>query len=300
MANGVRVRIGSAGRSVNTGLARIRHPLPHHAADRLLRRAMTSFTGTPPATAGPSRSKSPRRASICRTRSTFKQTAFYTGPQGATRQGRHHRRTAARPHRVPHHAADAGRQRTDRCGRLCQRRGAAADAWRSSSNRCCRTIRRCALAAIGGCRRHPVLSAGVAAGRPRSGPRHHHSAVRAAGRHVGRGGALRRGPDVRSPRVFSAAIVGLGVNGHLKLVDRGGDQELAPYQSQPSDRRGGAGCRRRLVRQEVDGRARQLRARHDQRRPARAPSRAEEGLHRHALSQQFRAGRASASWPSCW
>ena len=66
MANGVRVRIGSAGRTVNTGVAHVRHPLPHHAADRLLRRLTTSSTGTPPAPAGPSRSTWPRRASICR------------------------------------------------------------------------------------------------------------------------------------------------------------------------------------------------------------------------------------------
>ena len=39
----------------------------------------------------------------------FRQTAFYTGPQGAQRQGRDHRRAAAGPHRVPHHPAAARR-----------------------------------------------------------------------------------------------------------------------------------------------------------------------------------------------
>ena len=35
----------------------------------------------------------------------FRQTAFYTGPQGARGQGRRDRRAAAGPHRVPHHAS---------------------------------------------------------------------------------------------------------------------------------------------------------------------------------------------------
>ena len=37
MANGVRVRIGSADTQLSTGAARVRHPLSHHAADRLFR-----------------------------------------------------------------------------------------------------------------------------------------------------------------------------------------------------------------------------------------------------------------------
>ena len=36
------------------------------------------------------------------------------------------------------------------------------------------------------------------------------------------GGALRPQDMTFDDRVFTAAIVGLGVNGHLKLVDRGG------------------------------------------------------------------------------
>ena len=88
-------------------------------------------------------------------------------------------------------------------------------------------------------------------------------------------------------RVFTAAIVGLGVNGHLKLVDRAGDQELHRVKgTSPID----------TAEQAVDGALfakkstvalSQLRTRYDRRRQVRAPPGAEAGLHRHALSQQF-------------
>ena len=127
MANGVRVRIGSAGRSVNPGLHDyvIRYRTTRQIGffdsyDELYWNA-TGNGWTFPIDVAEARITLPDKVE-------FKQTAFYTGPQGAHRQGRHHRRAAARPHRVPHHAADAGRQRTDRCGRLSQGRGAAADA----------------------------------------------------------------------------------------------------------------------------------------------------------------------------
>ena len=57
------------------------------------------------------------------------------------------------------------------------------------------------VAAIGGGARAALLSAGVAPGRARSAARHHHSAVRAAGRHVGGCRALCRGHGVRRSRL---------------------------------------------------------------------------------------------------
>ena len=71
-------------------------------------------------------------------------------------------------------------------------------------------------------------------------------------------------------RVFTAAIVGLGVNGHLRLIDRGGEQGGPSPQGQPADRCGGAGGRNHAVCQAIHGVARQLRARADRRGPPRA------------------------------
>ena len=178
MANGVRVRIGSAEPAAQRRRARIRHPLSHHAADRLLRRTSTSSTGTPPAPAGPSRSTWPRRASTCRRRSRSSR-ARSTPARRARAARTPRRRAAARPHRVPHHAAAAGRQRADRRGRLAQGRGDAADVGAAARSRCCRTIRRC----CGGARRRSssfciICSRGSMVGRDPA-PRHRHSAVRA-------------------------------------------------------------------------------------------------------------------------
>ena len=82
----MRVRIGRADRPEQR--SNICDPLPHHAADRLFPdydELYWNATGTGwtfPIDVAEARINLPEQA-------PFKQTAIYTGPQGATRQGRH-------------------------------------------------------------------------------------------------------------------------------------------------------------------------------------------------------------------
>ena len=86
-------------------------------------------------------------------------------------------------------------------------------------------------------------------------------------------------------RVFTAAIVGLGVNGHLKLVDRAGEQELHQIKgTRPIDTAEQA-VESALFAKKSTVAARQVRARDDRRRQVRAAAGAEAGLYRHAVSQ---------------
>ena len=79
----------------------------------------------------------------------FRQTAIYTGPQGATGKDATRRRAAARPHRVPHHAPAAAAKRPHRRRRLAEGRGRAADRRRSSRAIGCEDNRGLVIAVIG-------------------------------------------------------------------------------------------------------------------------------------------------------
>ena len=104
MANGVRVRIGSAGRSVNTGSHTyvIRYRTTRQIGffdsyDELYWNA-TGTGWTFPIDVAEARINLPDKVE-------FKQTAFYTGPQGAAGKDATIVEQQPGPHRVPHHEA---------------------------------------------------------------------------------------------------------------------------------------------------------------------------------------------------
>ena len=105
VGNGVRIKVGDPNKIVDVG----EHSYVLHyratRADRPLQRTMTSSTGTRPATAGSSRSMSPRRASACPRRASFGQRSAYTGAARVDRVQRRGGRRTARRHPVPDHAA---------------------------------------------------------------------------------------------------------------------------------------------------------------------------------------------------
>ena len=105
-------------------------------------------------------------------------------PAGRAGQGRHGGRAAARPHRVPHHAAAAAAQRPDRRGRLAEGRGRAADSDAAGELLAARQSR----AAIAASAAALLLLAYYFFAWLRVGrdppTRHHHPAVRAAAGHV--------------------------------------------------------------------------------------------------------------------
>ena len=155
---------------------------------------------------------------------------------GRARAGRHRSSSRSRaascfapPGRCPPRTASPSR----RAGRRawCSPPDAAA----TDRARCSRTIRRCGR----GHRRragHRLLPARLAPDRPRSAQGHHHSAVRPAEGYVG----CRRPlcpPDRHRQSGFAAALIELGVNGRLKLVDRGARSRCAHRTSgKPSTR----------------------------------------------------------------
>ena len=126
MSNGVRIRIGSADRVIPRGQHTyvIRYRTTRQIGffadyDELY----WNVTGTGwvfPIDVAEARITLPEKV-------PFRQTAVYTGPQDATRPGRHRHPAAARPHRVPHHASAAGAERPHRRRRLAEGRGRAAD-----------------------------------------------------------------------------------------------------------------------------------------------------------------------------
>jgi uncharacterized membrane protein YgcG len=223
MANGVRVRIGSAGRSVNTGSHQyvIRYRTTRQIGffdsyDELYWNA-TGTGWTFPIDVAEARINLPDKVE-------FKQTAFYTGSQGA--QGRDATIVERQPGRIVF--------RTTRPMPLANGLTVAAAFPKGVVTQPTRMQQLSAMllddpalrvAAIGG---GAVilfyLMAWLLVGRdprrgtiiPQFGPPEGMSAA-----------AVRFVEEMRfDDRVFAAAIVGLGVNGHLKLIDRGGDQEL--------------------------------------------------------------------------
>ena len=104
LANGVRVRIGSADRHAHQRPARVRHPLPHHAADRLLSRLRRTLLER-----HRQRLDLPHRPGrgahhAAGGRAVQAERVLHR-PAGRPGQGRDGGRAAAGPHRVPHHAA---------------------------------------------------------------------------------------------------------------------------------------------------------------------------------------------------
>ncbi len=199
LSNGVRVRIGSADRLLSTGRHEyvIRYRTTRQIGffadyDELYWNA-TGTGWTFPIDQAEARITLPEAV-------PFRQTAFYTGPQDAQRQGRDHRRAAARPHRVPHHPPAACPQRPHRRGRLAEGRGEPAERGPEGD-----LAARGQHGARGGADRPRagprLLRAGVAVGRPRSAQGHDHSAVRPAGRDVGRRRTLCRSDGLRQSRL---------------------------------------------------------------------------------------------------
>ena len=241
MANGVRVRIGSAGRTINTGshLYVIQYRTTRQIGffegyDELYWNA-TGTGWTFPIDMAEARIHLPDKVADQAERDLHRAA-------GRARPRRHRRPAAAGPHRLSHDQAAAGRERPHRRGGLAQGRGAA-------SPRGCRRLRRC-------CKDDPaLLAAGIGGGLvigfyllawflvgrdPRSGtiiplfgPPKGMSAA-------GVGFVHDMGFD---ERVFAAAIVGLGVNGRLKLVDRGEQAGAAASDERQAVGRGRAGNR---------------------------------------------------------
>ena len=137
---------------------------------------------------------------------------------GRARAGRRDRRAAPGPHRVPHHAAAAGAQRAHGRRRLAEGRGDAADAGATG---------RLAAAGQYGARASPLIGlalviayyvfAWMRVGRdPPTG-----TIIPLFGPPAGMSAAAVRYVDQMGfdNRAFTAAIIDLGVNGHIKLVD---------------------------------------------------------------------------------
>ena len=156
------------------------------------------------------------------------------------------------------------------------------------------------MAALGGGAVILFYLRGVAAGRPRSAPRHHHSAVRAAGGHVGRRGALRRGDEVRRPRVRRGDR--RSRRQRPSQADRPWRRSgAAAHQGRPAHRRGGAGGRR--PRCSPEGRRwTSTTSNHaiDRRRPLQRFTASCSGRTAARCSATISGGRGSASSPACW
>ena len=200
--------------------ARIRHPLPHHAPDRLLRRLRRALLERDrqrldlrdrpgrgahhPAGGGAVQADAPstpaRRARRARTRrwSSSGPATSCSAPPGRCR------RATGSPSRPPGRRALSSRRRRRSRRPIGSQDNVAIP-----------------VAGVGPRAGAWLLRACLARGRPRSAERHHHPAVRAAGR------ACRRRPCAMSIRWASTTaaspppIIDLGVNGHLKIVGSG-------------------------------------------------------------------------------
>jgi uncharacterized membrane protein YgcG len=228
MANGVRVRIGSAGRSLNTGshLYVIRYRTTRQIGffdsyDELYWNA-TGTGWTFPIAVAEARINLPDKVE-------FKQTAFYTGPQGAA--GKDAIIVEHRPGRIVF--------RTTKLLPVANGLTVAAGfpkgvvtqpTWSQQVQSMLLDDPALRVAALGG--GAVILFYFVAwllVGRdPRTG-----TIIPQFGPPAGMSAAaVRFVEEMRfDDRVFAAAIVGLGVNGHLKLIDRGGGQELRHIKS---------------------------------------------------------------------
>ena len=154
------------------------------------------------------------------------------------------------------------------------------------------------IAALGGGAVLLFYLCGVAPGRPRSA---RGTIIPLFGPPKGMSAAAVRFVDRMQfdDRVFTAAIVDLGVNGHLKLIDRGGDQEVRHIKgSRPVDAAEQAVETALFAgRTAVDLEQRQSRT--DRQRPVQPAHHAAADVPRLAVQQQFLAGRASA-WLLRW
>ena len=238
MSNGVRVRIGSADRLLSTGRHEyvIRYRTTRQIGffadyDELYWNA-TGTGWTFPIDQAEARITLPEGV-------PFRQTALYTGPQGARGQDATIVEQQPGPHRVPHHEAAAGAQRAHGRRRLAEGRGDAArrgatGGWLLQDNKAL------GVAVIG---LALVIAyyvfAWMRVGRdpptgtiiPLFGPPAGMSA--AAVRYVDRMGF--------DNRAFTAALIELGVNGHIKLIDRGAEHADRTSRRRQDDRSGGTG-----------------------------------------------------------
>ena len=202
MRNGVRVRIGSADRCSQPRPAQLRHPLPHHAADRLLRRLRRALLerhrhrlDLPDR-----RGRGAHHAAGAR---AVQADRVLHRPAGRARPGRH---ASSSSSRAASCSAPRGRCRrtTASPSRPRWQKGVvdAADRRRSSAgywladNLALAVRARSALLA----RARLLRLAWLRVGRDPA-TRHHHSAVRPAGGHVGGRGALCRPHGLRRPRL---------------------------------------------------------------------------------------------------
>ena len=246
MSNGVRVRIGSADRLLNTG--RHEYVIRYRTTRQIgffadYDELYWNATGTGWTFAD----RSGRGAHhLARRRAVPADRALYRAA-GRARAGRRDRRAAPGLHRVPHHEAAAAAQRAHGRRRLAEGRGDAA--------------RRGA-------------AGGVAAGGQQGAGRRRHRARaghRATTSSPGRGSAAirrrarsfrcsARRPGCRPPpcamstgwastiKAFTAALIELGVNGHIKLIDRGKSTQIERRRRRQGDRSSGTGVGGEAVR----------------------------------------------------
>jgi uncharacterized membrane protein YgcG len=223
MANGVRVRIGSAGRSINTGMHTyvIRYRTTRQIGffdgfDELYWNA-TGTGWTFPIDMAEARINLPEQAA-------FKQTAFYTGPQGA--KGHDARIVEQSPGRIVFRTAKPMPVANGLTVAAAFPKGIVVEPTPMQRLNSMLSDDPALLAALigGGVVVAFYLLAWLLVGRdpprgtiiPLFAPPEGMSAA-----------AVRFVEDMTfDDRVFAAAVVGLGVNGHLKLVDKGSTQEL--------------------------------------------------------------------------
>lgn len=223
MANGVRVRIGSAGRSLNTGAHTyvIRYRTTRQIGffgdyDELYWNA-TGTGWTFPIDVAEARINLPERAE-------WKQSAFYTGPQGA--QGRDATVVEQRPGRIVFRTTKPLPVANGLTVAAAFPKGLVTEPTRMQKLDAMLQDDPALLigATGGGAVILFYLLAWLLVGRdPRRG-----TIIPLFGPPKGMSAAAVRFINEMAfdDRVFAAAIVGLGVNGHLRLVDRGGDKEV--------------------------------------------------------------------------
>ncbi|MEI8154458.1 MAG: DUF2207 domain-containing protein, partial [Hyphomicrobiales bacterium] len=223
MANGVRIRIGSAGRSVNTGVHTyvIRYRTTRQIGffndfDELYWNA-TGTGWTFPIDVAEARINLPDKAE-------FKQTAFYTGPQGA--RGQDARVVEKTPGRIVFRTTGPMPVANGLTVAAAFPKGVVIEptaVQKVSAMLQDDPALQTALAAGGFVVLFYLLAWLIFGRDPRSG-----TIIPLFGPPAGMSAAaVRFVQDMTfDDRVFAAAIVGLGVNGHLKLIDKEGNQEL--------------------------------------------------------------------------
>ena len=179
----------------------------------------------------------------------FRQSAFYTGPQGAT--GKDAAIVEQRPGHIVFRTTRALPPRNGLTVAAAWQKGVVAPPsagqqtgwWLAGQSRR-------AWSPARAWRRARLLRLRLAAVRPRSAARHHHSVVRPARGHVGRGGALRGADGLRPALLHRGDRGSRGERPHQAHRRRRADRDRAPRRRQ-ADRSAGTRPGEQAVRRQA-------------------------------------------------